>query len=334
MSALAHADPAAEKVFQDGKALLAQGQIAEACEAFRRSQALESRVGTLLNLGDCEEQRGRVATAWAAFVDARALATRSNDGRAAVADQRAAALAPKLPYLHLEAAVLPPEGFVVRRNGTPIAAAELGLEVPLDPGHYELEASAPGFMPWKQSLELVLGQHAALVIPALVVDPNAPAAKPAAAGGIPPVAIITHRVGLGLAIGMSSDNDLIGGIRFPLHLAAVGDATIRAVPSLFYSRLSFADPYHKAELYAVGFAVEYVAPLAPSFVIATGIGFGLDLISDSYIEGLIKNGWGAARFSPTLRLGRSVDVGLHVQIVATSSAIVGLGELGVDYFFW
>ena len=74
MSTVAVASPAAEKLFRDGKQFMQEGKLAEACEAFRKSQELESRSGTLLNLGDCEEKRGRIATAWELFVQSRALA--------------------------------------------------------------------------------------------------------------------------------------------------------------------------------------------------------------------------------------------------------------------
>lgn len=334
LCALAYANPAAEKVFQDGKALLAAGKVAEACEAFRRSQELEPRVGTLLNLGDCEEKRGRFATAWSAFVDARALATRLGDARATVADQYAAALVPKLAYVTVKLpAATAPGGLVVRRNDGDVPAAELGLEVPIDPGHYEFAVAAPGFVTWKHSLDLAVGQRAAFQIPALVVDPNAPV--PTAVVVTQPGRMITsHRVGVGAAVGSSSDADPIVGIRLPLHLAPVGSGTLRAVPSMFYSKLSFSnDPSHKAHYYAVGIAVEYVAPLAPKFVLAAGLGLGINFVSDNY-DGERRRPSGSARLGPTLRLGRSVDIGLHLHVVATADKIVGLGSLGVDYFFY
>jgi len=334
LSALAHANPAAEKVFQDGKALLAAGKIAEACEAFRRSQELEPRVGTLLNLGDCEEKRGRFATAWSAFVDARALATRQGDVRAAVADQYAAALVSKLAYVTVKLpAANAPGGLVVRRNDRDVPAAELGLEVPIDPGHYDFAVVAPGFVTWNHSLDLAVGQRAAVQIPALVVDRNAPA-PPAVVVTQPGRIITSHRVGVGAAVGVSSDADPLFGIRLPLHLAPLGSGTLRAIPSMFYSEVSFSDdPAHEAHYYAAGIAVEYVAPLAPKFVLAAGLGLGLNFVSDNY-DGESREPWGAARLGPTLRLGRSVDIGLHLHVVATADQIVGLGALGVDYFFF
>lgn len=331
---LAHANPAAEKVFQDGKVLLAEGKVGEACEAFRRSQEMEARVGTLLNLGDCEEKRGRFATAWAAFVDARALATRLGDARATVADQYAAALLPRLAYVTVKPPSKLPAGFVVRRNEWDVPNAELGIEVPIDPGHYEYEVAAPGFVTWKHSLDVAIGQRAAFEIPGLVIDPNAPA-PPALVVSHPARIVTSHRVGIGAAVGASSDGKLTFGVRLPLHLAPLGsNATLRAVPSMFYRERSFEDPFHKVEIYSVGIAVEYVAPLSPRFVLAAGLGLGIDFVNDSYEEDVGRKPSGAARLSPTLRLGRSVDIGLHLQVVASTQQIVGLGTVGVDYFFY
>ena len=331
LCALAHANPAAEKVFQDGKALLAEGKIDEACEAFRRSQELEPRVGTLLNLGGCEEKRGRFATAWAAFVDARALATRLGDARATVADQYAASLVAKLAYVMVKPPIRAPAGLVVRRNEQAVPGAELGIEVPIDPGHYEYEVVAPGFVTWKHSLDVAVGQRTAFEIPALVADTNAPTLAVIAPGRI----VASHRVAIGAAVGASHEGNLVFGVRLPLHIAPVGStATLRAVPSLFYRERSFEDVSHEVEVYSVGIAVEYVVSVTPTFVFAAGIGLGLDFVTDNYEEGVGRAPSGAARVSPTLRLGRSVDLGLHLQLVASTQQIVGLGTVGVDYFFF
>ncbi len=333
LCALANANPAAEKVFQDGKALLAAGKVGEACDAFRRSQELEARVGTLLNLGDCEQRRGRFATAWAAFVDARALATRLGDARATVADQYAAALVPKLAYVTVKPPSKPPTNLVVRRNDGDVPSAELGVEVPIDPGHYEYEVVAPGFVTWKHSLDIVVGQRSAFEIPALIADPNAPA-PPAIVATQPGRVVSSHRVGIGAAVGAASDGALSFGMRLPLHLAPLGtSATLRTVLSMFYRAPSFEDKAHDVQIYAVGIAVEYVAPLAPRFVLAAGIGLGLDFVSDNYENGVGRDPSGAARLSPTVRLG-ALDIGLHLQVVATADQIVGLGSVGVDYFFY
>jgi len=360
-SSVASASPAAEKLFQDGKKLLADGKLDEACDAFRRSNEIEARAGTLLNLGRCEEMRGRIATAWETYVRARTLAKQEGEPRsaerAAEADTKVAALAKKLPYLTVRAPESKPAGLVVKRDGNDVSA-ELDHEVPIDPGRYELEATAPGHVAWKQTAVVAIGQKAVIQLPALAVDQsttsqtaitpavvgNGPTTSPVDTGTAAPIALTAStgmlpdksRVGFGAAVGGTTDGDLIFGVRIPLQLAAVGKGAIRALPTVFYAHIADigGDPDHDIELVALGLGVEYVAPLGPKFFVAAGLGLGIDLFDDTYDDRLQKQGWGAARLSPTLRVGRSVDVGLHLQVVATDDNIVGLGELGVDYFFY
>lgn len=354
VSAVAHASPAAEKLFQDGRRLLAEGKLDEACDALARSHELEPRFGTLLNLADCEEKRGRLATAWADFVEARAMAKRQNHPGASEADKRATALAPKLPYLTIKVSS-PPAGLVVRRNGRDVAVAELDHEVPLDPGRYSVEATAPGHRSWSATAELKVGQHSTIEVPALVANGGAPTATASSSptGPASPTSTTTtastaptpidapplsqvrgHRYGVGVAAGLSTDSDLIAGIRVPLHLAVVGNGSLRAMPTALYAHIvDNADQYHTQELFAIGLGAEYVLPLAPTFFIAAGVGLGFDIVDDSYSGGMLDtNGWGAVRLSPTVRAG-AFDLGLHLQVVVTADQVVGLGELGVDYFF-
>ena len=48
--------------FDDGK-LLKEGKVPEACAAFEESYRLAPRAGTLLNLGLCHEQEGKLVVA-------------------------------------------------------------------------------------------------------------------------------------------------------------------------------------------------------------------------------------------------------------------------------
>src|SRR5687767_9143297 len=54
-SAQTHDAAAATQLFQEGRDLLKQGKHAAACAKLAESQRLDARVGTLLNLADCEE---------------------------------------------------------------------------------------------------------------------------------------------------------------------------------------------------------------------------------------------------------------------------------------
>lgn len=102
----ASAQSEADAEFGRGRELIAAGRIAEACEAFARSQRTQPRVSTLLNLADCWEQRGLFAQAHETFVQARVLARERGDTRReAEAERRIAALEPRI--------ILPPAPVIV-----------------------------------------------------------------------------------------------------------------------------------------------------------------------------------------------------------------------------
>lgn len=60
----------ADALFKQGRAQMAAGNLEAACTAFDSSQQLDPAVTTLLNLADCREKRGQLATAWGLFVEA------------------------------------------------------------------------------------------------------------------------------------------------------------------------------------------------------------------------------------------------------------------------
>ena len=113
----------AETLFRDGKKLMAKGQFAEACLAFEGSFKKDPAATTLLNLADCREKNGQLASAWGHFVEAARLAR----GQGAIeksARDRADALEPKLSYLVV---AVPDDvrvdGLVVKRDGVPMDPA-------------------------------------------------------------------------------------------------------------------------------------------------------------------------------------------------------------------
>src|SRR4051812_9331394 len=72
----AHAQNAqAERLFDEGNKLMADGKLAQACTAFEASNRVEPRAGTLIRLGECREKNHQLASAWSAYKDARNLAT-------------------------------------------------------------------------------------------------------------------------------------------------------------------------------------------------------------------------------------------------------------------
>lgn len=192
--ALANDKTTAEALYEQGKTLLAAGKYDEACPKFAASNEADPSVGALLHLADCQEKLGKIATAWATFREASGMATRQKqDPRAKIADERAAALLPKLPKVVLVIAGATPAGLTLKRDGAALSTATLGTAVPVDPGKHVIDATAPGKKPLTFDFIATEGQALQVSIPPFVDEPGAPppvlsasAAPPAAASSAPP----------------------------------------------------------------------------------------------------------------------------------------------------
>lgn len=135
----------AEALFAEGRRLVNERNFEEACSKFAASQQLAPSSGTLLNLANCYEKLGRIATAWATYQEAASLA--SATGRSEhleTAQKYATALKPTLPRVVVSLSS-PPANIEVKRDGVLVPQAEWGLAVPIDPGSHQYKASAPGY---------------------------------------------------------------------------------------------------------------------------------------------------------------------------------------------
>jgi len=194
-------DPAAaQALFDQARELTRQGRFAEACPKLQESNRLDPGIGTQFHLADCYEQSGRVASAWATFLDVASQArAASQPDREKAAIKRAEKLQPRLPRVIVdvpEASLVP--GLEVRRNGVLVGSAQWGTPVAVDPGEVELVASAPDRQTLKHTLRVEEGKTTSFSLPPLaegqpvtasVAAPSAapPAAPPAAAPGSAPV---------------------------------------------------------------------------------------------------------------------------------------------------
>jgi hypothetical protein len=136
-------DAAAEVLFLEGRKAAERGDHQTACAKFHESNRIEFAVGTVFNIGDCEEKLGRVATAWRSF---REVVQRlpPGDERIAIAQQRADVLEKRLPRLTLRLASGAPGATRVVRGGVEMGSASLGVALPVDPGEQTIEVSASG----------------------------------------------------------------------------------------------------------------------------------------------------------------------------------------------
>src|SRR5262245_11606925 len=139
----------AEVLFREGRKLIKDGNLAAGCDKLAASERIETSIGTLLNLGDCKEKLGKLASAWGAFTKAEAIARRAGDDkRQAEARKRAAAIEPRVAKLVIEV-TRKVDGLVIRRDGEIVDPATWQVAVPIDPGTYAITAEAPGHVAWR-----------------------------------------------------------------------------------------------------------------------------------------------------------------------------------------
>jgi hypothetical protein len=171
-------DPAAaDALFRRGREAAEKGDWGGACPKFAESQRLDPTPGTLLNLADCEEHLGQVASAREHYKTA--LETMSaNDDRIAFAKQHIAALDRKVPHLTLNATPELPASAKVMRDDVQLGSASFGLPLPLDPGSHSIVVIAPGHADRKVTISLKPGEALALSLKAgeAVVAPPPPLA--------------------------------------------------------------------------------------------------------------------------------------------------------------
>ena len=129
----------AQQRFEEGRALLKDGRPAEAIPKFVASIASEPTVAALLNLADCYERIGKLASAHARFRQAQEIARDKDAIRSEEARKRADILAPRLSTITL----LPPpqtEGVRVWVDGVEVQPAAWGKPRPYDHGTHEVVA--------------------------------------------------------------------------------------------------------------------------------------------------------------------------------------------------
>lgn len=141
--AQAQQESVAESLFRQAREEMRQGNPRSACPKFEESYRLDPSIGTLLNLGLCEEARGRTATAWTKlrqFLDSAP----AGDSRLRLAQQKLNKLETQLPWLRL---VVDDQGveqvLLVQLDGVELRDASLTEAIPVNPGEHSVRISLP-----------------------------------------------------------------------------------------------------------------------------------------------------------------------------------------------
>lgn len=171
---VAHAQPRAankaeaDRLFEEGRSLLGEGKRDEACAKFDESLRKDPRaVGTMLNLGLCREESGRLASAVRLYGEAR---DRAHDQKLAeheeAASRKIALLSPRVPRV----AVKLPTGLGasarVLIDDIVFGRDELDI-ITLDPGVHTLVVTAPGKLPYETKFEVKEAARPTIDVPPL-----------------------------------------------------------------------------------------------------------------------------------------------------------------------
>ncbi|MEP6653386.1 MAG: hypothetical protein ABJA82_08515 [Myxococcales bacterium] len=187
--ASARAEPSADDkalatmLFQEGRLLMSEGRIPEACQKLQESQRLDPGGGTILNLALCHEQEGRLARSWSEFKEALVVARR--DGRRdreVEAANHVVALEPRVSRLTI---VVAPgaqvEGLRIERDGREVGRGAWSTALPVDGGDHVVRATALGREPFVTKVVMRTESDArtveipVLATPVVVVTSSQPA---------------------------------------------------------------------------------------------------------------------------------------------------------------
>jgi hypothetical protein len=213
VAATASAEPAAveseraERLFDEGRAAMAEEHFDVACAAFAESQKLDPAAGTLVNWGVCLEAQGKTASALAAYWASLASGALGTDReRERFVRERVDALAPTLSRVTIAVPEDSPAGMQVKLDGTALDPSRWNTPAPADPGAHLLEVRAPGYALWSGTFTVGSdGSPRVVQVPPLT---SVPAPRPSAAREQPPpasrrVAASPNRVALAVAGGMA-----------------------------------------------------------------------------------------------------------------------------------
>jgi hypothetical protein len=140
-----------------------------------------------LNLADCEEKIGRLASAWQFWREAIDMMGQS-DERLSYARGRSSALDRRVPRLTITLAGADGDATRVLRDDLELGSASLGSPLPVDPGSHVVRVTAAGFAESKVVVTVAEGERKSIEVKPgpRVASPVVKAAAPASVAASQP----------------------------------------------------------------------------------------------------------------------------------------------------
>lgn len=152
-----------EALFREGMELRKEGDFVGACAKFLASMNLVPTVATALKVAECNLRENKLVAALSAYRRARDINASDREEarkieRGAVVAARINELESRVPKLRITAERWPTK-LHVTRNGQAISMTELGTDVEVDPGAYEIVAEAQGYRRAEARVEIAEREH-------------------------------------------------------------------------------------------------------------------------------------------------------------------------------
>ena len=164
----------AREQFGQALALQTAGDWAGALTLLKEVAAVKSTPQVRFNMALCEERLGKLVAALGDYELAAADArSEKADQVAEEVERRLEALRQRIPKITVKRGS-GAEAAIVAVDGVSLGDQVIGMPMPTDPGPHTVEAQAPGFKPFRQSLRLAEQQSESLEI---VLEPE-PAPPP------------------------------------------------------------------------------------------------------------------------------------------------------------
>lgn len=145
----------AQRLFDEGDRAEQKGDCRLAIEKFSAAMAVIETPQLRLRSGRCHEKLNELREALVDYERARALA-KDDEELASLARRQAALVKARFPSIKLEAPLPMPDGLAITLDGA--AISDVSERQIVDAGSHTIRATAPGFLPFEETVNLSNGQ--------------------------------------------------------------------------------------------------------------------------------------------------------------------------------